>query len=726
MSGTHVFYNGVELRDCDTKVFSQQLIADDAGNHLTSKFRIRVESLVFGFFNGEASFPSNVNQLLSHPSTVINKNTGNDDFRGTATDRMGAIMRLLKEPRKDFFFATHGGGREDINESIYQIMVAATGPDDIGTALAPKYFKDVLGNDLSIRYLRNYNEAFTGKIKRLDVVDTGNGPKPIDVQIVQLYGGKAFRIAFEIEVHRHLCYSQESSTGPSSIPWNLNPAVEGAQPNPLVLSNTWSSEESCDEEFRRTRTIEGTLRIRDSRYIAHAFRYLCIPGLLPGYRRTSQRFASDATNLVLKYQIQDKQAEAAPPAPAIDWDMKHVDDSKNEFGMVERQLQISLTGLPKCNREDLVACAIRLLDLRFPNARVHNKDFREIADRGFHVTGMTIIQSAKMPKVDLLCNVRQHLAGIGGFEQAVEASTQPLAFAGYNPHRWPAPLPFDSASPAGIFACYAQRPCSPWHGIPQKQFLNLEANQAENTIPDPVQIEGGDNYWEQTGYQAYAALAPENGAPLSADELVANIHRPDHLLCPYTLLEVDSKYVNDVGNMTLPLSKTRTVEFKQIVNDVERTMPRVQSCVTIPIHAGLMQRIITVKATRHGAPPELPTPSAMLIDENRVVETLTGQQVMVIDAPEPDSSQQYRVFSIQAQFTYTLDRPLTLSERYRAGNQVHLATSPVDNGISGLALFGKGRIEHHCDTIPASGGETPQNQVVAPTVNNTTVGRGLT
>ena len=129
------------------------------------------------------------------------------------------------------------------------------------------------------------------------------------------------------------------------------------------------------------------MRVRDSRYIAQAFRYLCIPGLLPGYRRVSQRFVSDSTNLVLKYSIEDKQAEAAPPAPAVDWQMHHIDSSKDEFGMVERQLSIKLIGLPNCSKEDLAGAAIRLLDDRFPNARLHGNPFLEVAPRGVSVTG---------------------------------------------------------------------------------------------------------------------------------------------------------------------------------------------------------------------------------------------------------------------------------------------------------------------------------------------------
>jgi len=722
MSGTHVFYNGVLLRCCRTLDFSQHMVADDANNHLTSQFRIRVESLVFGFFNGEASPPSNESQLLSNPITVLTKNTGDDDTRGTATDRINTIYRLLKEPRKDFFFATHGGQREDIDESVYQIILAATGPDDLGTEGEPKYFKDVLGNDLGVRYIKNFSDAMSAKIKRSDVVDTKSGPTPIDVKITEFYGGKAFRVVFEIEVHRHLCFDQEIASDPSSLPWNLKPE-ENAKSNPFVLSNTWSSEEVCDDEFRRTQTLEGTLRVRDSRYIAQAFRYLCLPGLLPGYRRMSQRFASDPTNLVLKYRIEDKQAEAAPPAPAIDWEMKHVDTSKNEFGMVERQLFITLTGLPKCNKSDLAGAAIRLLDNRFPNARLHGQNFKAIAARGVFVTGMIISHTSKSPSIELFCNVRQHVAGIGGFENAVGASLLPITIAGYSPDSWPIPKPFDKESPAGIFACYAQRPCSPWHGMPQSQELDLGGYSTTNTPPVVPTYDSG--YWQETGYAEYVAAGPSGGAPLGFGELVGNIHRDEQITLPYQFFETETRYVIDPGLITLPLSKPRVTNMTQEIEGIVRTLPRTQTCVNIPIHSGVMYREITIKGTRHGAPVEFPEPAAILIDPNGVVETLVGKQTMLLDSPKASDGQQHRIFTAQAKFRYVLDRPLTLSERYRMGNDVSLLTGPDDNRTFGAAIFGRGRIEHHGAVIPASPGSEVVSEVRQPTIDNVTVGQPI-
>jgi len=91
---------------------------------------------------------------------------------------------------------------------------------------------------------------------------------------------------------------------------------------------------------------------------------------------------------------------------------------------------------------------------------------------------------------------------------------------------------------------------------------------------------------------------------------------------------------------------------------------------------------------------------------------------MVLQAPESAPGQQHRVFGIQARFRYVLDRPLTTTERYRMANAPSLATTPDENSVSGIALFGRGRIEHHASIVPASPGDGFPSDVLAPLVNN--------
>lgn len=675
MSGTHVYYNGVLMRDCDTKLFDQNIGLDDSRNLLNSSWRIKVESTVFGLYYND--YPED---LYAHPSTVV---TTNIDTDKTATDRMHTIQKRLSQPRKDFYYATHGGRREDRDESIYQILVAATG-DDLGTESGPTFFQDERGDDLLIRYLDGYHESDgdTGKLVRGNVVDVNNGPIPLNVQITQVFGGRAFRVSFEIEIHRHLCLTQEDvETKPS-------PEVvdeDNIETNPFVISNTWSTEETCDEKFCRTKVVEGTLRVRDRRYWAHGFRSLCLPGLLPGYRRMSQRFASDPTNLVLKYRIEDKQAEAAPPWPCTDWVMSHVDSAKNEYGMITRQLSITLTGMPRATKANLIGMALRILDSRFAGAAdgfTEAEDFKTMRPVPFTREGLVITHATDKPIVELMCDIRMHVAGAGGFEDAVEASTQPLSIAGYNPDTWPAARPFDADSPAGIFGCYLQSPCNQWHGMPEAQRLDLDYYETDNEHPTQPTVPS--EYWEETDYEYYAS--PETIVDSK------DVNRTDHVAYPYTHVEIDSRYTNSHGNMVLPYSVLRDVNAGS-----EELDPSYVSLAVIQVHAGVQHRIISVNCTRHGRPPELPEPVATLVDINGITQTLVGKSEIVIDVPQSSQDQSHRVFSVQSKFTYALARPMGNFETFMSANNPSLATVPLDNALSGFAIFGKGRIEFDRD-----------------------------
>src|SRR5690606_37036045 len=135
---------------CETKVFDQQVKLDDSRNLLTSKFVIRVESLVYGFFS------SSLGDEAEHASTIKVKPTSGT--RRTAVDRMQIIKNLLNQPRKDFWYATHHNRREDDeSEDVYQILIAATG-SDIGSEDDPEYFKDIQGDELVIRFKDGYTD----------------------------------------------------------------------------------------------------------------------------------------------------------------------------------------------------------------------------------------------------------------------------------------------------------------------------------------------------------------------------------------------------------------------------------------------------------------------------------------------------------------------------------------------------------------------------------------
>ncbi len=685
MSGTHVFYNGVLLRDCETKSFKQDVILDESRNLVTNRFRIRVESLVYGFRTASEE------ESLTHPSTVTLQRPEGSTSQ-TAIDRMHLIQNKLNQPRGDFFYATNHGRRVDAtSDNIYQILVAATG-QPTGTVESPEFFKDINGDDITIRFKDDYHISGgdTGKLPRVNLLDTNNGPTPIDVTLTDVLAGQSYRISFEIEVHTHLCLNQEAEEiKPEGIDED-----ETVDPNPYIISNSWSSEETLDDSWLRTRSITGTLRVRDQRYWAQGFRYLCLPALLPGYRRVSQKFASDPTNLVLKYRVEDRQAEAAPPWPCVEWSMTHIDSARNEYGLIHRQLRISLTGAPKARKETLIAVALNVLNARFTGATAL-EDIRETRPISFFREALIITQSSDKPIVELLCDLKLNLAGIGGFERAAEASASSLpALLGgvaYDPDNWPAPRPYDAESPAGVFACYLQSPCNQWHGIPRYQRLDLgdyrndlTSEQEENSLPSYDPPEVPIEYWKESDYAAYQVTVPFPASMLQADA-----NRATHRTYPYVHVEIDTRYEHNVGQMVLPLSKPRTPSS---------SFPTITETVAvIPIHAGVQRRVVTVIASRNGFPPELPEPAKVLKDYNGITEKLVGTAKIVIDAPEASADQTHRVYRVQGKFEYALSRPIdgAAGEIYRIANNPMLVTTPQDNFLSGLALFSRGAIEMH-------------------------------
>lgn len=713
--GTCVFYNGVLMRDCKTESFRQSLVVDEATNSTHSRFDIKVSSLIFGFWEGESGNIVNESQFKSHPSTIENSR---DDGGGvTAIDRMIQIQRRLSQPRKDFFYAMTGGQKENRAEDVYQILVAATG---VQPSEGQIYFKGIFGEDVEIRYADKYHPSQLStsinpepqKIVRDRCFDTNNGPITKNIEITEIWGGKAFRVNIEFEIHRTLCAEIDplTSTGPSST---LGIGIEA---NENVLSNTWSSEETVGEDWRRTKVVEGTLRTRGNRTIsdwAQNFRHLAVPGLLRGYKRKSMRFATDPTNLVLKYRIEDEQAEAAPPEGCIDWEMEHTDSAINEYGQIRRQLTIRLIGAPRSKRLTLVAIALTLLNARFPSASYPNFGLAQINPRNGYIRNALVITTrTKEPIVDLVCDITIKQNTPDAFNQAVDASTSDLSIDGYSPDAWPVPRPYDAKDPVGIFGTYFQSPCSPWHGMPRVQRLDVE-----NEVPIAPDGSPAADYWVSSNYPDYAVF----DSPVDLSTYERPVYTvPQDTAFPYTHVDIDCEYETTEGKMVLPLSGMRNLQ--PTVTEGPQPNPVYTNICVIPIHPPVMHRILRVNCTRHGRPPELPQPAESLVDPNGVLEFLVGTTRLVLDAPQLTPDGANRIFSSQMKLTYVLNRPLEHYERFRSANNPALVTAPGDNWVPGAAIFSRNRIEYHEE--PESPLGTGLHDMYSPVDPNTQVGAG--
>lgn len=154
MSGTEVIYNRIQIRDCQTLRFQQDIEYDESGtDKLYDKFLIRVLGTVHDNVDHFHSFGLNGFNPL------------------TSVDAMAYVQHCLNQPRQEFEYIVGG-----------QLLLKAH-------AMLPPN--------------ANPNSTFT---------DVNNGPKPKVINITRVVGKKLFAVEFEIEICRVFC-SPDTSYG---------------------------------------------------------------------------------------------------------------------------------------------------------------------------------------------------------------------------------------------------------------------------------------------------------------------------------------------------------------------------------------------------------------------------------------------------------------------------------------------------------------------------------
>ncbi len=303
MSGTHVYYNGVLLRECETLEFDQVVEMDDSQTHERfMKTRITVASTLISIFRKGESTPLSVSQ--QHRSTIRIPSISDETMVGRAEE----IMQLLSEPRKDFWYAVNGVAdplgnpnmvapsappKEDrTDSSSYRLILVATG-----------ILPTVTGSVYSNEYVQLLDQSLT--VKRVNVLDANNGPKPSGIDIQKVYGGNVLRVQATFEICRVLSKPVTDD--------NVDPGYDAQQVRG-VISNTWSVVDGLDDDGAVTHTVSGRLCVKDQRYKANAMRMFAFPLAFPYARLTNRQHIVDETGLVLQYNYQFKHAGAAPPA----------------------------------------------------------------------------------------------------------------------------------------------------------------------------------------------------------------------------------------------------------------------------------------------------------------------------------------------------------------------------------------------------------------------------
>ncbi len=640
---TTVIYNGVILRDCETKMFDQTVEYDESGtDYLLSRFKIRVASTLVATQYPERQFG-------------IETPTG-----ANATQRAREVQKRLAEPRRDFWMLIDHGVH---NERLLASEIAAldepfkSGIDDylLIAAGVPEGLMEL--HPLSTQY------GSEDTIARVDVVDVNNGPKPQRVNVTEIIGGRSLRVEFEIEVCRKLCLGDADSP-PSVALFGTVPSTDGQ-----VMSNRWHLDESKDENWITTRVLQGTLRVTQKAFWPHLLRAACVPPLLKGYKRTHQSFVDDPTGLVLKYRIEDRQAHAAPPWPAIAWQGHHAEAASGPNGSIlTGEISIRLTGPPGCDKVQLIGAAGKIAVDRI-------KGLVPVFEGGERTAYNTIIKSAAVvnilnePVIELRVSAQYTQEQMTRRALAIRiqemgkplttlTGTDPYEVEGYDPRVWPVPLAYDSEEPAGLFACYLQHPCSVWHSVPGSIPLEIV------TTPSRPEV-------EESGYpDAYQYTSSHD---LPDDETYLRSHtsspsdRPlDIYNFPYFFIDLENEYRWVTGWAQLPYADTNPAAAK--------------SALLVRLHGRIAKRILTLTATRDGQPPILPSFAEELTDPNGIREVLE-ESIVTAKAPEVMADGSGQRYSLRVQNVYLMERAPTATEKLRTGSTPLDKSSPANHLI---------------------------------------------
>ena len=647
---TTVIYNGVELNDCETTTFEQEIVQDKSNSDtLYSKFTIGVTSTLVGFVDSADD---------EHPQQIKVPVTGSSEIhRGGIAEQIRAVHQKLSERGKDFWYLIrHCPTDQNSPAGGPNVMIIATGD-------RPNHGTDQIQVDPTL--------ALAGTVDLASVVDVDNGPKTSDVKVQQIFGGRTMRVSITFEICRKIC--DPNGTPPNPEVPGLTQAESDAlliDSGSAVLNNRWSISESKDVNWKTTRVLEGLLRVSSPSAIAHAQRYLCVPPLLRGYQRVSQSFVVDPTGLNLKYRIEDKQQHAAPPRPAIAWSGTVTESAAKEGTLQYSEFHFSLTGPPGVDKAKLVGVAGQLIAQRMTGT---NKDPTN-PDEAYaeFLEGVSFIDVIDQPKIQVRIRIKRIKSQTGDlfgarvkdFNRPFLGEVPPLppgytpqeetehdrltatSIEGYDHEVWPVPHFQDrpDAKLIGIFTGYAQHPCSPFHNV---LGGSLAKTETQSTRPSTDE--------EEYGTDSDVRVYSSDKELKFDDSRVSKELQRDY---PFTYIKIRTEYIFDDGVVHLPYADS----------DIG---PKQPTSVAIQLHSGLCQRVFKMEASRIGKMPVLPKPLKEFTDANGIKETRM-QMHLGLSAPEfhyDEVTQEYRAM---IEYRYALSRPPEFDE------QLRMATSPID------------------------------------------------
>lgn len=444
MSGTHVYYNGILFRDCETLDYSCVLEYDESGTH--EKFmrtRITIASTLVSLYKRGDSSP--ITPANQHFSTIQIPPvlSGADE---TTPARIEEIKERMSEPRKDFWLAVNGVldptgtltpttiPQEDRGDSSsYRLVLIATGmiprAGSVGDPLLVSEYVKFFDTDLHV--------------KRVNVLDANNGPKPSNLGFVKMHGGNVTRVQATFEICRVLSKPVTDANNP-------DPGYD-AQKVRGVISNSWNVVDGLDDDGAVTHTVNGKIVVKDKRYKANAMRMCAFPLAFPYARLVNRQYTVDHTGLVVEYQFQFRHAGAAPPQGVRKYEASYTEMAGvSAAGIYRASMNVKVmgwydrsdAGAPLLQRERkqklvLIRGAQTIMQARITGI---NKLWNALPGQNgktTYVMDSKVIEKVGHPELELQVTVSYGDANNSEFVNRVANMGAPIPIPSYDPRWWP-------------------------------------------------------------------------------------------------------------------------------------------------------------------------------------------------------------------------------------------------------------------------------------------------
>jgi len=453
-------------------------------------------------------------------------------------------------------------------------------------------------------------------------VDVNNGPKPTHCSITHIAGTNSMRIEWEIVI----AVIKGDGLSPGELPAKTQLAIQMNG----VLNNRWSAEESYDENFYRTRIIEGKLRVKHIDIDPQTYQQLLVPKLQVGWKRVSGSFTTAPNGLELRYTVKDREMAAAPPWPATSWRGSCSQVVETNGAKIRASCTVYMEGPPVCDKKLLLERCVQVASQRIPTIRqnvggvkalVESANYLEYLHKNAVEVNFRVLLSGEQPKI------------YGMFETLFGRT---LSLPGYLPRTQAIPAGFDAQSPTGIFAMHLQQPHDAYHGLlptdagQDQATAGISFYQQENPEGSPGDSENPDS--------GGGGLAPDGEDGVSSE----------HNEFPYEYYYTVSSYTDDSGQIALLKA--------------EQATSTATSLEMIKLTHGTTLHIIETSAARWGAQPVFPTMPKERIGASGVKEYFEYGDTEV-EAPITGPDGQTLLYKAKRIWAYRVARKLEPSDK---------------------------------------------------------------